>query len=105
AAAGSALAEGVRSSIAEVASLPVVEQRAALADAGLLTPDWPQPYGLAASAEQQLAIDEELAARGIVRPDIKIAAWALPTIIRHGSDAQRERFVGPSLRGEIVWCQ
>src|SRR5690606_34604317 len=34
-----------------------------------------------------------------------IGAWALPTIIDHGDDAQRERFVRPTLLGELVWCQ
>ncbi len=34
-----------------------------------------------------------------------IAGWALPTILEHGNDEQRERFVLPSLRGELVWCQ
>jgi alkylation response protein AidB-like acyl-CoA dehydrogenase len=29
----------------------------------------------------------------------------LPTLIAHGSDEQRERFMGPSLRGELAWCQ
>jgi alkylation response protein AidB-like acyl-CoA dehydrogenase len=29
----------------------------------------------------------------------------VPTILEHGSPAQRERFVGPTLRGEITWCQ
>lgn len=30
---------------------------------------------------------------------------AIPTIIKHGSPEQIERFVGPTLRGEITWCQ
>jgi 3-oxochol-4-en-24-oyl-CoA dehydrogenase len=34
-----------------------------------------------------------------------IAGWALPTILEHGTDAQRERFVTPSLLGDLVWCQ
>ena len=34
-----------------------------------------------------------------------IAGWAVPTILQHGTDAQRERFVRPSLLGELVWCQ
>jgi len=29
----------------------------------------------------------------------------VPTILQHGNDAQRERFVRPSLRGDLVWCQ
>ena len=41
----------------------------------------------------------------MTRPDIVIAGWALPTILEHGTDEQRERFVPPSLRGELVWCQ
>ena len=41
---------------------PTDERRAALAEAGYLTPHWPAPYGLGADAGQQLVIDEELAA-------------------------------------------
>ena len=41
----------------------------------------------------------------MTRPDIVIAGWALPTILEHGTDEQRERFVRPSLLGELVWCQ
>ena len=81
------------------------ERRAALVEAGYLTPHWPAPYGLGADAVTQLVIDEELARAGVARPDIVIAGWALPTILEHGTDAQRERFVLPSLRGEMVWCQ
>ena len=39
------------------------------------------------------------------RPDIVIAGWAVPTILEHGTDEQRERFVRPSLLGDLVWCQ
>ncbi len=28
-----------------------------------------------------------------------------PTLIAHGTDAQKERFLAPMLRGEEVWCQ
>ncbi|GAA0935930.1 hypothetical protein GCM10009557_95650 [Virgisporangium ochraceum] len=38
-------------------------------------------------------------------PNRAIAGWAVPTIERFGTDAQRERFVEPSRRGDIVWCQ
>ncbi|MBZ5733431.1 acyl-CoA dehydrogenase [Nocardioides sp. TRM66260-LWL] len=95
----------VREQVAAIAALPEPERRAALADAGLLAPHWPAPYGRDADAVAQLVIDEELAAAGVERPDLVIAGWALPTIIEHGTDAQRERFVAPSLRGELVWCQ
>jgi alkylation response protein AidB-like acyl-CoA dehydrogenase len=41
----------------------------------------------------------------VSRPDLKIAGWALPTILEHGTDEQRERFVGPTLAGDVTWCQ
>jgi len=81
------------------------DRRAALVETGYLMPHWPAPYGVGASALEQLVIDEELAAAGVDRPDLKIGGWAAPTIVAHGDDVQRERFVGPTLRGEIVWCQ
>ncbi|MFL6089961.1 MAG: acyl-CoA dehydrogenase family protein [Aeromicrobium sp.] len=95
----------VREQVAAIAALPDAERRDALVDAGLLAPHWPTPYGRSAAPVEQIVIDEELAAAGVKRPDIKIAGWALPTILEHGTDAQRKRFVLPSLRGELVWCQ
>ncbi|MFI9384925.1 acyl-CoA dehydrogenase family protein [Kutzneria sp. NPDC052558] len=81
------------------------DQRKLLADTGLLAPHWPRPYGLDAGPAEQLVIDEELAAAGVARPDLVIGAWAVPTILAHGTEAQRDRFAGPTLRGEITWCQ
>ncbi|ANH39896.1 Acyl-CoA dehydrogenase [Nocardioides dokdonensis FR1436] len=95
----------VREDVARVAALPADQRRSALVEAGLLTPHWPAPYGRGADAVEQVVIDEELAEAGVERPDIVIAGWALPTIVQHGTDAQRERLVLPSLRGELVWCQ
>jgi alkylation response protein AidB-like acyl-CoA dehydrogenase len=95
----------VRAEVERIAALPEAQRRTALAESGYLAPHWPAPHGLGAEAVHQLVIDEELERAGLVRPDLKIGAWAAPTIIAHGSDAQRERFVGPTLRGEIEWCQ
>jgi alkylation response protein AidB-like acyl-CoA dehydrogenase len=85
--------------------LPPVEQRRRLADSGYLVPHWPQPWGRDAGAAEQLVIAEEFATAGVAQPDLIIGSWAVPTIIAHGSDAQRERFVLPTLRGELTWCQ
>jgi 3-oxochol-4-en-24-oyl-CoA dehydrogenase len=95
----------VRTLAEEVAALPAPERRTRLAESGYLVPEWPAPYGVDASPREQLVIDEELARAGVARPDLVIGAWALPTIIRYGTDAHRERFVLPTLRGEIEWCQ
>ena len=101
--------EGLRPEIAaavgEVAALPVEKRQAALADAGLLAPHWPKPYGRDASPAEQLLIDQELATAGVDRPDLVIGWWAAPTILEHGSPEQIERFVPATLRGELIWCQ
>jgi len=81
------------------------EQRGALVDAGYLTPHWPAPYGLDADAAEQILIEQELAAAGVTRPDLVIAGWAIPTILQYGTPRQIERFVEPTQRGEITWCQ
>ena len=97
--------DDARTVAGRIAGLPEADQRLALVEAGFLAPHWPAPYGLGADAVQQLVIDQELAAAGVTLPDLKIGAWAAPTILGHGTDAQRERFLGPTLRGEIAWCQ
>jgi 3-oxochol-4-en-24-oyl-CoA dehydrogenase len=102
-------AERTRAEVRELATSlrgrPANEQRTALADAGLLAPHWPKPYGRGADAAEQLVIDEVLGQEGIIRPDLMIAGWAVPAIIEHGTDAQRDRFVRPTLRCAVTWCQ
>jgi alkylation response protein AidB-like acyl-CoA dehydrogenase len=95
----------IRQAAERIGALREDDRRTALVEAGFLTPHWPAPYGLGADAVTQIVIDEELARAGVARPDIVIAGWALPTIVEHGNEEQRERFVLPSLRGELVWCQ
>ncbi|MCM2389641.1 acyl-CoA dehydrogenase family protein [Streptomyces albipurpureus] len=80
-------------------------RRTLLADAGLVAPHWPKPWGLGASAVQQVIVAEEFTRRGLVQPSTVIGEWALPTILAHGTDGQKERFATPTLRGETVWCQ
>ncbi|GAA1033106.1 MULTISPECIES: acyl-CoA dehydrogenase [Amycolatopsis] len=76
-----------------------------LADAGLAAPHYPKPYGLDAGPLEQAVIAEEFERRGIPQPTTVIGEWVLPTLLVHGSSEQRDRFVLPTLRGEIRWCQ
>jgi len=94
-----------RSLAGSIATLPARRQRTALADAGYIAPQWPEPYGRSASPAALLVIDEELNRAGVSRPDLVIGGWAVPAVISHGTQAQRERFIRPTLRGEITWCQ
>jgi hypothetical protein len=98
-------AVAVRAVAVSVAALPDGQRRAALADAGYVAPQWPAPYGQSASLATQLVIDEELNQAGLARPDLVIGGWAGHAVLQHGTPAQRDRFVWPTLRGEITWCQ
>lgn len=95
----------IAAAAAEVAAQPEEKRQIALADSGLLAPHWPRPYGREAGPAEQLLIDQELESAGVVRPDLVIGWWAVPTILEHGSPEQIERFVPATLRGEFIWCQ
>ncbi|KAA0236082.1 MAG: Acyl-CoA dehydrogenase FadE34 [Acidimicrobiales bacterium] len=82
-----------------------IEWRTVMADAGYIAPHWPAPWGLGASPVEQLVIDEQFEQFGIQRPHLNVGAWVLPTLIAHGTDEQKARWIPPTLRGEITWCQ
>ena len=91
--------------VADIAALPEEQRQAALAESGLMAPHWPRPYGRDASPAEQLVIDQELEAAGVVRPDISIGWWAAPTILASGTPEQIERFIPGTLNGDVYWCQ
>jgi alkylation response protein AidB-like acyl-CoA dehydrogenase len=81
-------------------------QRTLIADAGLMAPHWPPPWGLGATPLQQLIIDDEFAKRPeLVRPSLNIAEWVLPSIISSGSEVIQQQLIPPTQRGELLWCQ
>jgi alkylation response protein AidB-like acyl-CoA dehydrogenase len=95
----------LRAFLAEIKDLDPATQRARMVDEGYITPGWPRPYGRDAGALELLVVEEEFRAAKIVRPSIMVGAWALPTLIVYGTPEQQERWIGPTLRGEILWCQ
>ncbi|MBV8161862.1 MAG: acyl-CoA dehydrogenase [Acidimicrobiia bacterium] len=95
----------VRAFIATLKARDRSEWNRQLAEHGYLAPHWPRPWGRDAGPVEQLVIDDEMTAGRIRRPNLAVGAWALPTIIAHGTPEQQERFVGPTLLGEIWWCQ
>jgi alkylation response protein AidB-like acyl-CoA dehydrogenase len=93
----------VREFVARYTSLPADERRAALVESGYFVPHWPPPWGRGASAIEQLVIDEEFA--GIDRPAFAGSpSWITLTIATYGTDDQKERFIRPTLLGELMWC-
>ncbi|MFC1400237.1 MULTISPECIES: acyl-CoA dehydrogenase [Streptacidiphilus] len=94
-----------RAAAAAVQGLAPAEQRRRLAPGGWTAPHLPPPYGLGADALRQLVVEQELRAAGVVLPDLTIGTWVIPSIVAHGTPEQRERFVMPTLKGELTWCQ
>lgn len=95
----------VRDDLAQIATRSEGERQRALADSGYLAPHWPAPYGKGVSTAGQLLISDEMRRAGIERPNLIIGWWAAPTILEAGTPEQLQRFIGPTLRGDLVWCQ
>ena len=75
---------------------PRPQRRVALADAGYLAPHWPRAVRPDADAGEQLVIDAGTAPRRRrAGRTWSSAAWAVPTILEHGTPEQIERFVRP----------
>lgn len=95
----------VRAELAPARELAEADRAGYLAEHGYTAPHLPAPWGKGADPVTQLVIAEELAATGLRPHDMVIGNWVVPTLIEHGSEAQRARFVPPSLAGSMVWCQ
>jgi alkylation response protein AidB-like acyl-CoA dehydrogenase len=81
-------------------------QRTLIADAGLMAPHWPAPWGVDAGPLKQLIIDEEFAKRpGLVRPSLNIAEWILPSVLAAAPKDLQESLIPATQRGDIHWCQ
>jgi alkylation response protein AidB-like acyl-CoA dehydrogenase len=63
-------------------------------------------YGAAPDLLERVILDEEFNRAGVSRgvagqgPDMLV-----PTLLEHGSEEQKRRWVEPTIRGEVIWCQ
>jgi acyl-CoA dehydrogenase len=78
-----------------------------LSAAGWAAVTWPVEYGgRGAGPLEATVFGEELA-----RYDVPVSLFSIglgmigPTIIAHGTETQRERYLPPMLRGDEIWCQ
>ena len=94
---------------AEVAALKALtggaERNAAIAEGGWVQPHLPKPWGRASDPVEQIIIAQEFTSGLVRRPQMGIAAWIIPSIVAFGTDEQQQRFLPPTFRGEIIWCQ
>jgi alkylation response protein AidB-like acyl-CoA dehydrogenase len=78
-----------------------------LAEGGLAGVTWPKEYG----GQGLGPIDQVICGQEISRAKVPGILDAIgvgmlgPTIIAHGDDEQKARYLGPMLHGDEVWCQ
>jgi len=78
-----------------------------LYDAGFVGMGWPREYGGQDARPMEQAIVAEEMARANVPGAVNSLALGLigPTLIVHGSDDQKQRYVRRMLTAEDIWCQ
>jgi alkylation response protein AidB-like acyl-CoA dehydrogenase len=79
-----------------------------LAEAGYAYPSWPGGLGgLGASGPECRTIQSVLAARGVIGPPSGHVGAGLtaPTLLAHGDEAQKQRYVRAIADGREAWCQ
>ena len=79
-----------------------------IGESGYGAPLWPKVYGgLSGEPWMQQLVREELSRwrLPLFGPNILGVGLAGPTIIAHGTDDQKERFLRRILTGEDLWCQ
>ena len=99
------LREAIRAEVAALKELPRDERTVAIAEAGWVQPHLPKPWGRAATPVEQIIIAQEFSTGRVKRPAMGIAAWLIPSIVAFGTDEQKQRFLPPTFRGEMIWCQ
>ncbi|MEO9254581.1 MAG: acyl-CoA dehydrogenase family protein, partial [Tepidiformaceae bacterium] len=78
----------------------------ALAERSWVAPHWPREYGGAGmSSMEQFILNQEMARAGA--PPVGGSGLAMlgPTIILHGTQQQRDKYLPPILAGEATWAQ
>ncbi len=95
----------VRADLRAIAESEPAEQTRLLASGGWVMPHLPRPWGRDATPLEQVVIAEEVKAARLRIPGLFIAGWVIPALVRYGTRTQQERFLPPTLRGELSWCQ
>jgi alkylation response protein AidB-like acyl-CoA dehydrogenase len=83
-----------------------IDWHAALAERGWVAPHWPGEYGGGGlSSMEQFILNQEMAWAGA--PSVGGSGVSLlgPTLIVHGTDEQKKKYLPPILQGEVTWAQ
>jgi alkylation response protein AidB-like acyl-CoA dehydrogenase len=76
-------------------------------DAGYAGLTWPEEYGGHSAPYSHQAIVLEEFARAQAPPHLNVIALGMagPTIMAHGTEEQKQRYLKKMLTGEEIWCQ
>ena len=78
----------------------------ALSERSWVAPHWPQEYGGGGmTTMEQFVFNEEMArasAPGVGGQGLSLLG---PTMLVHGTDEQKQKFLAPTLKGEMLWAQ
>jgi alkylation response protein AidB-like acyl-CoA dehydrogenase len=89
------------------AEMSLVAWRNKLVDSGWGMPQWPEAwYGRGLPVGFVRAVEEEFAnigAVGVAKSGVRLLAAA--TLLEHGTDRQKEKYLRRILTGEDTWCQ
>jgi 3-oxochol-4-en-24-oyl-CoA dehydrogenase len=99
------LRDEIREEVTALKGIAREERNTAIAEGGWVLPYLPTPWGRDAGPVEQIIIAQEFNAGRVRRPPIGIAAWIVPSIVAFGTDEQKQRFLPPTFRGEMIWCQ
>jgi alkylation response protein AidB-like acyl-CoA dehydrogenase len=77
-----------------------------LTDVGLAAPGWPaEAGGMGLSIADQVAYHQEMTRARAPKHPCGLSFIVAPTLIKHGTAEQKERFLRPLLRADEFWCQ
>jgi acyl-CoA dehydrogenase len=63
-------------------------------------------FGAEPDLLETVIMDEEFNKAGVTRGMMAQGpSMLVPTLLNHGSEEQRKRWIGPTVRGEVIWCQ
>ncbi len=63
-------------------------------------------YGAEPDLLDTVIMDEEFNRAGVPRGmGAQGPSMLVPTLLQHGSEEQKRKWIGPTMRGEVIWCQ
>jgi alkylation response protein AidB-like acyl-CoA dehydrogenase len=87
--------------------LSVADWWARLADSGWAVPTWPEQWlGKGLGRDAAVVVGQEIREAGAIGPPAGLGMLlAGPTILTHGTDEQKDRYLRPIVDGQEAWCQ